>query len=46
MEDVRTCKIKRNLAIVYLRGNRFEEALKELKEVEDLEMILYGEGSV
>ena len=45
MEDVRTCKIKRNVALVYLRGNRFEDALKELKEVEDLERLLYGDTS-
>ena len=45
MEDVRTCKIKRNVALVYLRGNRFDEALKELKEVEELELILYGDCS-
>ena len=44
-EDVRTCKIKRNVALVYLRGNKFEDALRELKEVETLENILYGETS-
>ena len=42
---MRTCKIKRNVALVYLRGNKFEEALRELKEVEDLERLLYGETS-
>ena len=45
LEDVRTCKIKRNVALVYLRGNKFEDALKELKEVESLERILYGDTS-
>lgn len=45
MQDVRTCKIKRNVALVYLRGTKFEEALKELQEVEDLEKYLYGELS-
>lgn len=45
LEDVRTCKIKRNVALVYLRGNKFEDALRELKEVETLENILYGETS-
>ena len=45
LEDVRTCKIKRNVALVYLRGNKFDEALRELKEVEDLERLLYGETS-
>ena len=42
---MRTCKIKRNVALVYLRGNKFEDALKELKEVESLERILYGDTS-
>ena len=45
LEDIRTCKIKRNVALVYLRGNQFEEALRELREVEDLERVLYGETS-
>ena len=45
MEDVRTCKIKRNVALVYLRGNKFDDALKELKEVEELERLLYGDTS-
>ena len=45
LEDVRTCKIKRNVALVYLRGNEFNDALKELKEVEELEKLLYGETS-
>ena len=45
LEDVRTCKIKRNVALVYLRGNKFEDALKELKEVEELERLLYGDSS-
>ena len=45
MEDIRTCKIKRNVALVYLRGNQFEEALRELREVEELERVLYGEAS-
>ena len=45
LEDVRTCKIKRNVALVYLRGNEFNDALRELKEVEELERLLYGETS-
>ena len=45
MQDVRTCKIKRNVALVYLRGNKFEESLRELQEVEELEKFLYGENS-
>ena len=28
-----------------MRGNQFEEALRELREVEDLERVLYGETS-
>jgi len=45
MQDVRTCKIKRNIALVYIRGSDFEDALRELKEVESLERELYGESS-
>ena len=45
LEDVRTCKVKKNLALVYLRGNMFEEALIELKELEDLERFLFGDTS-
>ena len=45
MSDVRTCKIKRNIALVYIRGKKFEDALRELKEVEDLERDLYGDCS-
>ena len=45
MEDIRTCKIVRNVALVYLRENQFEEALRELRQAEDLERVLYGETS-
>ena len=45
MHDVRTCKIKRNIALVYIRGSNFEDALRELKEVEELERELYGDTS-
>jgi hypothetical protein len=45
LEDVRTCKIKKNLALVYLRGNLFEEALNELRQVEELEKLIFGESS-
>ena len=33
-EDRRTCKVKRNIALLYLKCNQFEEALNELREVE------------
>jgi hypothetical protein len=32
--DKRTCKVKRNIALLYLKSNRYDEALDELKEVE------------
>jgi len=44
--DKRTCKVKRNVALLYLKANRYEQALEELREVEELEKTLYGEGSV
>ena len=44
--DVRSCKVKRNIALIYLRGNQFQEALRELSEVEYLERVVYGEKSV
>ena len=44
-EDKRTCKVKRTVALVYLRGNNFEEALQELYDVEELERQLFGEDS-
>lgn len=43
VQDVRTCKIKRNVALVYIGGKKFEEALKELQEVEEVEKYLYGD---
>jgi len=43
--DKRTCKVKRNVALLYLKSNRYEEALDVLKEVEELERTLYGEAS-
>lgn len=46
MVDKRTCKVKRNVALLYLKSNRYDEALDELKEVEELERTLYGEASV
>jgi len=43
--DKRTCKVKRNISLLYLKSNRFEDALEELKLVQELEMQLYGERS-
>ena len=43
--DERTCKIMRTIALVYLRADRFEEALNELKLVLDLERLIFGEAS-
>ena len=43
--DIRTCKIKRNLALVYIGDKQFDKAQKELLEVQDLERFLYGEYS-
>ena len=33
-EDKRTCKVKRNIALLYLKLNEYEKALDELREVE------------
>lgn len=33
-EDKRTCKVKRNIALLYLKSNRYDDALNELREVE------------
>ena len=32
--DKRTCKVKRNISLLYLKSNQYQEALQELKEVE------------
>jgi len=45
-EDRRTCKVKRNIALLYLKCNSYEEALNELREVEELEIRLYGDRSL
>lgn len=34
MVDKRTCKVKRNISLLYLKSNKYDEALEELKEVE------------
>jgi hypothetical protein len=44
--DKRTCKVKRNIALLFLKSNKYDEALEELKEVEELEKTLYGDNSV
>lgn len=44
--DKRTCKVKRNISLLYLKSNKYEEALEILREVEELEKTLYGDGSV
>ena len=46
MVDKRTCKVKRNISLLYLKSNKYDEALDQLKEVEELEKTLYGEGSI
>jgi hypothetical protein len=38
--------VKRNISLLYLKSNKYDEALEELKEVEELEKTLYGETSV
>jgi hypothetical protein len=43
--DKRTCKVKRNISLLYLKSNSFENALEELKQVEELELQLYGDRS-
>jgi tetratricopeptide (TPR) repeat protein len=36
--DRRTCKVKRNISLLYLKSNKYDLALQELKEVEELEL--------
>lgn len=36
--DRRTCKVKRNISLLYLKSNKYDLALSELKQVEDLEL--------
>jgi tetratricopeptide (TPR) repeat protein len=45
-DDKRTCKVKRNIALLYLKGGKYGEALNELREVEELEIRLYGDRSL
>jgi len=44
--DKKTCKVKRNISLLYLKNNAYGEALDELREVEELEKTLYGEQSM
>lgn len=43
--DKRSCKVKRNIALLYLKKENYSDALDELKEVEELEKSLYGDNS-
>eukprot|EP00831_Metopus_contortus_P006822 TRINITY_DN12611_c0_g1_i2.p2 TRINITY_DN12611_c0_g1~~TRINITY_DN12611_c0_g1_i2.p2 ORF type:complete len:180 (-),score=54.41 TRINITY_DN12611_c0_g1_i2:202-741(-) len=42
----KTCKIKRNISLLMLKDNQYQEALDELLEVEELEKHLYGEDNI
>jgi len=41
----KTCKVKRNISLLYLKSDLNQDALDELKQVEDLEKALYGVNS-
>mmetsp|Transcript_27845 Transcript_27845/g.42112 ORF Transcript_27845/g.42112 Transcript_27845/m.42112 type:complete len:180 (-) Transcript_27845:170-709(-) len=41
----KTCKVKRNIALLCLKSDQNEAALNELRQVEELERTLYGESS-
>lgn len=41
----KTCKVKRNISLLCLKSDLNEDALYELRQVEDLERTLYGENS-
>lgn len=38
--DKRTCKVKRNISLIYLKTNQYEHALEELKQVEVSQNVL------
>ncbi len=44
--DKKTCKLKRDLALLLLKANKYDEALEEVIEVEEQERTLYGESSL
>ena len=41
----KTCKVKRNISLLYLKSDQNDDALDELCQVEELERTLYGEQS-
>tara|TARA_B110000285_G_C14805651_1_gene459552 strand:+ start:196 stop:519 length:324 start_codon:yes stop_codon:yes gene_type:complete len=41
----KTCKVKRNISLLCLKSDQNEEALNELRQVEELERTLYGYSS-
>ena len=44
--DKKTCKIKRDIALLLLKNNQYDEALDEVIQVEEQERTLYGETSL
>ena len=44
--DKKTCKLKRDIALLLLKANKYDEALEEVMEVEEQERTLYGETSI
>ncbi len=44
--DKKTCKIKRDVALLLLKANKYDEALEEVIGVEEQEKNLYGETSI
>lgn len=44
--DKKTCKIKRDIALLLLKSNQYDEALNEVIQVEEQERSLYGETSL
>ena len=43
--NAKTCKVKRNISLLCLKSDKNEDALIELRQVEELERTLYGETS-
>jgi tetratricopeptide (TPR) repeat protein len=44
--DKKTTKIKRDIALLLLKANKYDEALNEVIQVEEQERVLYGETSL
>lgn len=44
--DKKTCKIKRDIALLLLKSNQYDDALNEVIQVEEQERALYGETSL